>query len=78
MERHGCARSFTDLATALQSSDSAAREQLEKVVEILDSERCTTFEECIAWARGRFQVSPHPGMLHPPHKIPHAARDHGS
>ncbi len=46
------------LAIALQSSDSAAREQLEKVVEVLDSERCTTFDECIAWARRRFQVRP--------------------
>lgn len=41
----------------VQSSDSAAREQLEKVVEVLDTERCTTFEDCIAWARHRFQVS---------------------
>jgi len=41
----------------LQSSDSVAREQLEKVLEILDTERCTTFEDCIAWARRRFQVS---------------------
>ena len=46
------------LAIALQSSDSAAREQLEKVVEVLDSERCTTFDDCIAWARRRFQVRP--------------------
>ena len=45
------------LAAAPQSSDSAAREQLEKVVEVLDSERCTTFEDCIAWGRRRFQVS---------------------
>ncbi|CAL5220461.1 g2482 [Coccomyxa viridis] len=43
------------LSAVRQSSDSAAREQLEKVVEVLDSERCTTFEDCIAWARRRFQ-----------------------
>ena len=40
----------------VQSSDSAAREQLEKVVEVLDTLRCRTFEDCIAWARHRFQV----------------------
>jgi hypothetical protein len=40
----------------VQSSDSAAREQLEKVVEVLDTERCISFEDCIAWARHRFQV----------------------
>ena len=44
----------------LQSSDSAAREQLEKVVEVLDTERCKTFEDCVAWARRRFQVRPLP------------------
>jgi hypothetical protein len=37
------------------SADAAAREQLAKVVEVLASERCTTFEECIAWARTKFQ-----------------------
>ena len=31
-------------------------EQLEKVVEVLDTKRCRTFEDCIAWARHRFQV----------------------
>ena len=35
---------------------AAAREQLEKVVEVLDTERCKTFEDCVAWARRRFQV----------------------
>ena len=39
-----------------QASDSAAREQLEKVVEVLDTERCTSFQDCVAWARHRFQV----------------------
>lgn len=39
-----------------QASDAAAREQLEKVVEVLVTERCRTFEDCIAWARKRFQV----------------------
>jgi hypothetical protein len=40
----------------VQASDSAAREQLEKVVEVLDTERCVTFDDCIAWARNNFQV----------------------
>ena len=45
--------------TVKASSDAAARDQLEKVVAVLADERCTTFEECIAWARTIFQVS-HP------------------
>ena len=40
----------------VQASDAAAREQLEKVVECLITERCHTFEDCIAWARHRLQV----------------------
>ncbi|KAK9812866.1 hypothetical protein WJX72_004885 [[Myrmecia] bisecta] len=38
-----------------QASDAAAREQLERVAEALVSERCTTFEDCIAWGRAKFQ-----------------------
>ena len=53
----------------VQSSDSAAREQLEKVVEVLDTERCTTFEDCIAWARHRFQVR-HESWNRPCHTEP--------
>lgn len=37
------------------SGDAQAREQLSKVVEVLSSERCSTFEECVAWARTKFQ-----------------------
>ena len=33
-----------------------ARDQLEKVSELLVTDRCTTFEECVAWARHKFQV----------------------
>ena len=40
----------------VQASDASAREQLEKVVELLVDGRCTSFEECIAWARRLFQV----------------------
>lgn len=44
------------ITTIKQASDAAAREQLERVVEVLFSERCVTFEECIAWARHKFEV----------------------
>ncbi|PRW20689.1 Ubiquitin-activating enzyme E1 2 isoform A [Chlorella sorokiniana] len=43
------------ISSAKQSSDAAAREQLEKVVEVLVTERCGSFEECVAWARRKFQ-----------------------
>lgn len=47
------------------SSDSAAHEQLEKVVEVLVTERCKTFEDCIKWARLKFQViTSRWGLLH--------------
>lgn len=44
------------IASVRSASDAAAREQLERVTEVLVSEHCTTFEECIAWARRKFQV----------------------
>lgn len=43
------------LGSVKSSSDAAAREQLERVVEVLVSERCVTFDDCIVWARQRFQ-----------------------
>lgn len=45
------------LAAVRQASDAAAREQLENIVEVLITERCHTFEDCIAWARRIFEVS---------------------
>ena len=39
-----------------QASDAAAREQLERVVEVLVTERCKTLEDCIEWARQKFQA----------------------
>ena len=51
-------RSEVCVGLNMQASDSAAREQLEKVVEVLATERCVTFEDCIAWARRNFQVPP--------------------
>lgn len=47
------------LAGIQQASDAAAREQLENIVDILVNDRCVTFQDCIAWARKKFEVSPH-------------------
>ncbi|RAL42333.1 hypothetical protein DM860_012116 [Cuscuta australis] len=38
-----------------KSGDAQARDNLERVLECLDKERCETFEACIAWARHRFE-----------------------
>lgn len=43
------------LAGVRHSADAAAREQLQKVVEVLVTERCKTFDECLLWARTKFQ-----------------------
>ena len=43
------------LSALKSNSDAAAREQLEKIVEALVSEQCSTFEEAIAWTRRKFQ-----------------------
>ncbi|WIA10070.1 hypothetical protein OEZ85_010280 [Tetradesmus obliquus] len=37
------------------SADAAAREQLAKVVEVLVADKVASFEDCIAWARLKFQ-----------------------
>ncbi|KAG0577880.1 hypothetical protein M758_5G181300 [Ceratodon purpureus] len=37
------------------AGDAQARELLERVVECLVTERCLTFEECISWARTKFE-----------------------
>jgi hypothetical protein len=39
-----------------QASDAAAREQLEKVFEVLVTDACKTFQDCIQWACLKFQV----------------------
>ena len=44
-------------------------------MEVLDSERCTTFEDCVAWARRRFQVSPHPLPAAPTSQDPARCED---
>ncbi|CAH9073316.1 unnamed protein product [Cuscuta europaea] len=38
-----------------KSGDAQARDNLERVLECLDKERCKTFENCISWARHRFE-----------------------
>ena len=41
------------------AGDASARENLEKVSECLLKSRCATYDECIAWARRRFQEAFH-------------------
>ncbi|KAL6757412.1 ubiquitin-activating enzyme E1 [Haematococcus lacustris] len=42
-------------AAAKHAGDASAREQLEKVVAMLVSDRASSFDQCITWARTRFQ-----------------------
>ncbi|MQL80034.1 hypothetical protein Taro_012477 [Colocasia esculenta] len=45
-----------EYAAAMKSAgDAQARDMLERVIECLDKERCETFEDCIAWARMKFE-----------------------
>jgi len=37
------------------AGDAQARDQLERVLECLDRERCETFQDCIAWIRLKFE-----------------------
>jgi len=46
-------------AAARQAGDAQARENVEKAAECLLTSRCSTYEECVAWARLRFQDSFH-------------------
>ncbi|KAH7624317.1 hypothetical protein Ndes2526B_g00502 [Nannochloris sp. 'desiccata'] len=62
------------LNSAKASSDAAAREQLEKVVEALVSERCATFEDAIAWARRKFQQQFHDRVAQLTFTFPEDAR----
>lgn len=45
------------VAILQQASDAAASQQLQMVYEVLSSESCITFTDCIAWARRKFEVS---------------------
>ncbi|XP_057433289.1 ubiquitin-activating enzyme E1 1-like isoform X2 [Lotus japonicus] len=40
--------------TARNAGDAQARDNLERVIECLDSEKCETFEDCITWARLKY------------------------
>ncbi|KAH7447147.1 hypothetical protein KP509_01G093700 [Ceratopteris richardii] len=42
-------------ASMRSAGDAQARELLERVVECLVTEKCVTFEDCILWARKRFE-----------------------
>uniref|UniRef100_A0ACD5XJJ0 Uncharacterized protein n=1 Tax=Avena sativa TaxID=4498 RepID=A0ACD5XJJ0_AVESA len=42
-------------AAVRKAGDAQARELLERVCECLDKERCDKFEDCVAWARLRFE-----------------------
>lgn len=45
-----------EYASAMRKAgDAQARETLERVIECLDKERCDTFQDCLTWARLRFE-----------------------
>jgi Ubiquitin-activating enzyme active site len=50
-----CVHRYLD--DAVNAGDSAARERLERVAEVLVTERCRSFEDCVAWARRLFEVN---------------------
>lgn len=39
----------------INAGDAQARDTLENVLECLDKERCETFEDCVSWARLKFE-----------------------
>ncbi|KAG6678009.1 hypothetical protein I3842_14G058600 [Carya illinoinensis] len=39
----------------INAGDAQARDNLERVLECLDNERCETFQDCITWARLKFE-----------------------
>ncbi|KAF6164867.1 hypothetical protein GIB67_017070 [Kingdonia uniflora] len=39
----------------ISAGDAQARDNLERVMECLDKDRCETFQDCIAWARIKFE-----------------------
>ncbi|OMO82888.1 Ubiquitin/SUMO-activating enzyme E1 [Corchorus capsularis] len=42
-------------AAQRNAADAQARDNLERVLECLDKEKCETFQDCITWARLRFE-----------------------
>ncbi|XP_076904023.1 ubiquitin-activating enzyme E1 1-like [Bidens hawaiensis] len=46
----------SEYASAMKNAgDAQARDNLERVLECLDRERCETFQDCITWARLKFE-----------------------
>ncbi|KAG5567042.1 hypothetical protein RHGRI_002570 [Rhododendron griersonianum] len=46
----------SEYASAMRNAgDAQARDNLERVLECLDRERCKTFQDCITWARLKFE-----------------------
>ncbi|KAE8039321.1 hypothetical protein FH972_011745 [Carpinus fangiana] len=46
----------SEYSTAMiNAGDAQARDNLERVLECLDKERCETFQDCITWARLKFE-----------------------
>src|SRR5574340_382304 len=39
----------------MNAGDAQSRDTLERILECLDRERCETFEDCITWARLKFE-----------------------
>jgi len=54
----------------IANGNSSSREKLERLMEVLVNERCATFDECIAWARQRFQQQFHDKIKQLTHTFP--------
>jgi len=50
-------------AAALSNPDASARENVEKVAQVLLKTACSTYDECVAWARTQFQEQFHDKIL---------------
>jgi len=50
-----------------KQGDASAREGVERVLEVLVSSNCTTYQDCVSWVRLHFQVGgTPPPTVHPP------------
>lgn len=61
------------IAAVRANSDAAARESLENVVDLLVTSSCTSFEDCVAWARKLFEVSADEVLRHKTGLVWHVA-----
>ncbi|GAV73594.1 ThiF domain-containing protein/UBACT domain-containing protein/UBA_e1_C domain-containing protein/UBA_e1_thiolCys domain-containing protein [Cephalotus follicularis] len=43
------------ISSMMNAGDAQARDTLERILECLEKERCETFQDCITWARLRFE-----------------------